>query len=1331
MASKLLQIVVAVSVLVLALGGSSVVGAQGPPDKVPVLIGFKALPGPADEDLVRSAGGTIKHRYHLVRAVAASVPQQAIEGLKKNPKVTRVDPDIEVHAIDAELDNTWGVKRIGAGIVHDGGNRGSGVKVAIIDSGVDYTHPDLDANFDPDPQKRGYDFVNNDSDPMDDNGHGTHVAGSEGAEDNNEGVVGVAPEARLYALKVLNAGGGGFYSDVIAALQWAVDNGIQVTNNSYGSSGDPGPIVKAAFDNSYAAGVLNVAAAGNGGNCAGTGDSVIYPARWDSVIAVAATNISDGVPCFSSTGPDVELAAPGVAVNSTLLGGGYGTKSGTSMASPHMAGTAALVLTSGNLTDQDGDGDVDNVDVRLKLQNTAEDLGLPATWVGYGLVDADGAVGSGAPPPPPPPGTKTAFDDFESESWSGGTGWLDSWSTSGDVRLRDSDSPHSGSFHVRLRRSTGYFERSVDLSGQGGVHLRFWSKVRSFENSDQANVRVSSDGSNWTVVKTFTSADSDNTYHPYDIDLSSVTMSSRFYVAFDAEMSSRGDYWFVDDVELVDTGPQNAAPTADAQSVSTAEDTATGLTLTGSDPDLDPLTFSVAAGPANGTISGTPPNLTYMPNADFNGSDSFTFTVNDSTVDSAPATVNITVTAVNDPPVAAVPIADVTVAEDAPDTALDLADNFTDADIATNGDSLTYSVTDNDNPGLVTAFLSSPVLTLSYAGNQSGVANITVRAMDTSAAYAEDTFVVTVTPVNDAPSATGDSYSTDEDVALSVVAPGVLGNDGDIENDPLTAVLVGGVSSGTLTLSADGSFTYTPSADFNGSDSFTYKANDGALDSNAVTVMIDVVAVNDAPVAGHDTANTSEAISVNIDVLSNDTDVDIATNSDSLLVVAATTPANGTVVNEADNTITYTPNTGFLGDDTFIYTIEDSGALQDTASVTVTVSANAAPAANADSATVGEGGSVTVLDSSTTSVLTNDSDPDGDPLTAILVADVSHGTLMLNSDGTFSYTHDGSETTSDSFTYKARDTFNNDSNVATVSITVNPVNDAPSATGDSYGTDEDVALNVAAPGVLGNDSDPEDNSLTVILVSDVSNGVLTLNSDGSFAYTPSADFNGSDSFTYKASDGVADSNQATVNITISAVNDAPVAADVGYSVDQDTTLGVTAPGVLSNDTDVDGGSLTVVLVSGTSNGSVTLNADGSFLYTPNAGFNGSDSFTYTANDGTVDSNNATVSITVNPVNDAPADVVTIIKAEYDSGKARLKIEATSTAGGSVTLTATAFDSNGNVLGSTQMEYNAEKDRYKGKITKFTSEPFRVEVTSTGGGSDIVEGSGIKFKGGKD
>lgn len=364
-------------------------GAQAPAGgsgRVAVLIGFRNVPGPSEQALVRSQAGAIKYSYHLVPAIAASIPEQARAALLANPAVTRIEADGTVRALDAELDSSWGVKRIGAGLVHDAHNKGTGVKVAVIDTGIDRTHPDLDANY-----KGGRDFVNNDDDPMDDHGHGTHVAGTIAAEDNGTGVVGVAPEAHLYALKILDSSGSGSDSDLIAAMQWAVDNHMDVVNMSLGTPTDPGTAVQQAFDNAAAAGVLSVAAAGNSDFFGIIGDTVEWPARYESVIAVGATDSTDSLAWFSSTGPQVELAAPGVSIRSTLRGGGYGNMDGTSMATPHVAGTAALVIAAGWS------------DVRGRLASTADDLAPTGrdTWYGFGLVDADEAAASTGPVEPP------------------------------------------------------------------------------------------------------------------------------------------------------------------------------------------------------------------------------------------------------------------------------------------------------------------------------------------------------------------------------------------------------------------------------------------------------------------------------------------------------------------------------------------------------------------------------------------------------------------------------------------------------------------------------------------------------------------------------------------------------------------------------------------------------------------------------------------------------------------------------------------------------------------------------------------------------------------
>jgi subtilisin len=404
------------SALILFVAGAMLVGTAGTiavplgaseSPKVDVFVSFDRNPGQAEEELVRAFGGIVKYNYNIVPAIAASVPESSIQGLLNNPRIINIELDGIVYAIDAELDNAWGVKRIGSGTVHDGGNKGKGVKVGIIDSGIDYYHPDLNANF-----AGGYDFVNKDDDPLDDYGHGTHVAGTVAAEDNDSGVVGVAPEASLYALKVLDSSGGGSWSDVIAAMDWAVTNNLQVVNLSLGSDRNPGGTVQAAFDNAEAAGLVIVAAGGNSGTLAGKGNNVTYPAKYASVIAVAATDSNDQRASWSSTGDEIELAAPGVSVLSTwndadsphdpqpyiLDGDYYKEGSGTSMASPHVAGSAALVIAAG-IGDANKNGFI-NDEVRQALDNTALDLGNTGRdpLYGFGLVNVAAAVASVAPP---------------------------------------------------------------------------------------------------------------------------------------------------------------------------------------------------------------------------------------------------------------------------------------------------------------------------------------------------------------------------------------------------------------------------------------------------------------------------------------------------------------------------------------------------------------------------------------------------------------------------------------------------------------------------------------------------------------------------------------------------------------------------------------------------------------------------------------------------------------------------------------------------------------------------------------------------------------------
>ena len=351
-----------------------------------VIIGFSGLP---DKALVKAFGGEVYAEFGFIKALSAKIPVEAIDGLLRNPHVVYVEPNIQLHALEEQY--LWGMDRIygDESFIFPTWvtSTGDGVKVAILDTGIDGTHPDLEGKV-----AGGDDFTGIGS-YSDDNGHGTHVSGTVAAIFSNDtGVYGVAPSASLYAVKVLDSTGSGYLDWIIAGIQWAIDNDIDIINMSLGTTSDMQSL-EDACNVAYEADILIVAAAGNSGNKPGNRDTVEYPGGYASVIAVAASDSNDLRASFSSTGPDVELIAPGVSILSSIPGGGYAYYSGTSMASPQVAGVAALVLSAKpTLT---------NAEVRLILQQTAENLGLKQEHQGYGLVRADLAVQAASVTTPP------------------------------------------------------------------------------------------------------------------------------------------------------------------------------------------------------------------------------------------------------------------------------------------------------------------------------------------------------------------------------------------------------------------------------------------------------------------------------------------------------------------------------------------------------------------------------------------------------------------------------------------------------------------------------------------------------------------------------------------------------------------------------------------------------------------------------------------------------------------------------------------------------------------------------------------------------------------
>ncbi len=654
--------------------------------------------------------------------------------------------------------------------------------------------------------------------------------------------------------------------------------------------------------------------------------------------------------------------------------------------------------------------------------------------------------------------------------------------------------------------------------------------------------------------------------------------------------------------------PVNDNPDAIDDSITTNEDTAVIITVLTNDMDVDGdmLTVDNATNPASGSvIVNVDETITYTPNPDYNGSDSFSYTISDGNGGSDTALVTITMTPVNDAPDA---VDDTAVTDE--DIAITVTVLANDNDV--DGDTL--AVTSVTTPAFGTALIvaNSVVYTpnADYNGSDSFSYTINDGNGDTDTA----TVSIAITPVNDAPVGAADGVVTPEDTAVTL---DVLANDNDVDGDTLTVSSTTTPANGTTAINLDETITYTPNASFNGVDTFSYTVIDGQGGTDSALVTVTITAENDNPDALDDNATTNEDTAVTIDVLANDFDID----GDTLTIDSVTQPTNGTVTNNGTDVV-YSPDANFFGADSFSYTVSDGNGGSDTATVSVTVvSVNDIPVAGPDIVTTSEDTAVSI------DVLSNDSDADGDTLSVLSVTAAANGSVSNN--GTdVTYMPNLNFNGSDSFSYTAEDG-NGGTATALVTITVTPVNDAPDAADDHPTTAEDTAVTVD---ILSNDNDVEGDALTVTTVTTPTNGIASLNIDQTITYTPNNNNNGTDSFTYTIVDGQGGSDTATVNVTITAVNDMPVALDDDVAGFEDTAVIIT---VLSNDSDVDGDTLTVFTVTSPTNGTVVINPDNSVTYTPDLNYFGTDSFTYTVSDGNGGSDTATVSLTVNAVNDNP------------------------------------------------------------------------------------------------
>jgi YVTN family beta-propeller protein len=648
-------------------------------------------------------------------------------------------------------------------------------------------------------------------------------------------------------------------------------------------------------------------------------------------------------------------------------------------------------------------------------------------------------------------------------------------------------------------------------------------------------------------------------------------------------------------------------------------ESAPGVLSNDADEDGDILTAVLVNGPAHGTLTLNPDgSFTYTPAPDYSGADGFIYLAYDGVVGSDLVAVSLTVNPVNDAPAAA----DRSASTDE-DTPLGVTLAGTDPD----GDAVSFEVLSGPAHGTLSG--AAPNLVYTPAANYHGPDSFTFKANDGVTDSNAATVAVTVTPVNDAPAAAADNYATDEDLPLTVAGPGVLANDAELDHSPVTAIKLTNPVNGTLTFATNGSFTYKPAKDFNGADSFTYKASDGLLQSEVITVTVTVAPVNDIPVVSNKAFSLREDGSKAMTLTGTDID------GDALTFTVVTSPEHG-VVDGASPNFVYTPGPNYHGPDSFDYVANDGLSDSLTRTVTLTVNpANDAPVAAAQSATTRE--------DTPKEVTLEATDIDGDALAYAVVAPPAHGTLS-GAPPHLTYTPALDYSGPDSFTFKAYDGVVY-SNVATVSVAVNPGNDAPAAADKAAATFRNLAKPITLEA-----TDSDGDALLYSVVAPPEHGTLS-GVVPSLVYTPADGYTGPDSFTFKASDGALESNVATVAITVHSPDNFPVANADGYTVNEDTNLSVTAAlGVLANDTSAPGSTKTAIKVTGPANATTafTFNGNGSFTYRPKTNFNGTDSFTYKISDGTVESAPATVTITVRPVNDAPVAAAQSIIVTKDS-----------------------------------------------------------------------------------
>ncbi|WP_017519457.1 Ig-like domain-containing protein, partial [Pseudomonas nitroreducens] len=682
----------------------------------------------------------------------------------------------------------------------------------------------------------------------------------------------------------------------------------------------------------------------------------------------------------------------------------------------------------------------------------------------------------------------------------------------------------------------------------------------------------------------------------------------------------------------VTVNPVNDAPTVSgAQNLSTDEDTPVSGQIHASDVDGDTLSYAVknGSGPANGSVTfGTDGHYTYTPAANYNGSDSFTVVVSDGHGGSVEQVVSVGIKPVNDAPTTS--DQQKTIAEDA-----SLSGKIVASDV--DGDALTYSFKTVAQHGSLSLNTQTGEYFYKPLANYNGPDSFSIAISDGKGGVTYSTVTITVTPVNDLPVFDAPSNTTTAEDTTLVSAV----HASDVDGDSLTYSLKTGPAHGTLTLQADGHYTYTPDANYNGPDSFTVTVDDGNGGVVDQAVSLTVTPVNDAPTTANQTKSVAEDTPLTGKIVASDVD------GDTLSYAVKSGVTHGTLVlNAATGDYTYTPAANYNGSDSFTVTVSDGhgGTVDSVVSITVTA-VNDLPVFNAPSNTT------TAEDTALTGKVSA-TDVDGDTLTYSLKTGPAHGSIVVDAAGNYTYTPSKDYNGGDSFVVTVNDGHGGVVD-QTVNLTITPVNDAPVFTsGATLSTAEDTAKTGQLTA-----TDVDNDSVTFSLKANggAAHGTVVVNANGSYTYTPAANYNGTDSFTVLANDGKGGITEQTINVTVTPVNDAPNGADNTVTLNEDSSRSFSAADFGFSDVDA-GDTLSAVRIDSLpTNGSLKFNgtavtagqvidaADLSKLvFTPAANANGTiyANFTFSVKDsaGAFDATPNKITLNVTPVNDNPIAV---------------------------------------------------------------------------------------------